>query len=79
MKPFRALYIVVLVASPLVQAQSSFEPPSAESIFERYVAVTGGRAAYDRIQNQVTMMTLSRDGALVSRSTAFRRALANSV
>jgi hypothetical protein len=63
------LGVFFLVAS-LVQAQR-FEP-WGKKILDRYVEVTGGQAAYDRIQNQVSTLTLSRDGEVVSRLKSFQ-------
>ncbi|MBZ5609490.1 MAG: hypothetical protein LAP38_14610 [Acidobacteriia bacterium] len=65
------LALVFLLASA-VHAQNAFEPPSAAGIFNRYVAATGGQAAYDRIQNQITAITLTRDGQAVGHSTYYQ-------
>lgn len=40
-------------------------PPSAEAILDRYVAVTGGEAAYERIGNQITALTVTSGGQVV--------------
>lgn len=62
-----------LAAFALSAASSSGqELPSAEAILDRYVAVTGGQAAYDRVQNQVMKFTISMGGRVVSQATSYR-------
>jgi hypothetical protein len=39
-------------------AQAPAKAPDADKILERYVAATGGRAAYDKLQNSVSKATL---------------------
>lgn len=56
----------------LGQAQETAGPPLAEEILDRYVAVTGGQAAYDRIQNQVTALTVSQNSQVFAHSTVFQ-------
>jgi hypothetical protein len=56
----------------LVHAQQKFESWGVK-ILDRYVKVTGGQAAYDRIQNQITTFTVSLNtGQVVSRGTSFQ-------
>jgi len=64
---------------PLLKAQSQ-DPlqdsddslPSAADIFDHYLNATGGKAAHDRIQNQVTEITRTQDGQFLSHSTLFQ-------
>jgi outer membrane lipoprotein-sorting protein len=59
---------VAALLLPLARAQQPDPLPSAKSVFEHYVAVTGGQAAYDRVQNQITVMTIRRAGEVVART-----------
>ena len=52
-----------------VQEQEVPDAPPADAILDRYVAVTGGQAAYDRIQNQITVFSISQNGQELSRLT----------
>jgi hypothetical protein len=66
------LGIASLLAPALHAQESAGEPPTAASIFDRYVAVTGGQAAYDRIRNQITAITLTRDGQVLEHDTVYQ-------
>jgi hypothetical protein len=66
------LALVALLASALHAQNSPGEPPSAASVFARYVSVTGGQAAYDRIENQVTAVTVTRDGQVLAHATFYQ-------
>jgi hypothetical protein len=46
--------------------------PSAEVILDRSVAVTGGQAGYDRIQNEVRSITAKMSGAPVAQIVMYR-------
>lgn len=48
----------LLVAGALTGAAAEQALPTAEQILDRHVEVTGGRAAYDKIENRVTKATL---------------------
>jgi hypothetical protein len=66
------LALVLLFRAALPAQPSANRPPTAASIFDRYVAVTGGQAAYDRIENQVTAITLSREGQVLEHDTIYQ-------
>lgn len=50
--------LLICVAGPCVLSASEEKLPKAEVILDKYVEVTGGKAAYDRIANRVTKSTL---------------------
>jgi outer membrane lipoprotein-sorting protein len=66
------LVLAVFFAISLVQAEKNFEAWGVKML-DRYVAVTGGQAAYNRIQNQITTFTVTLDGGqVVSHGTSFQ-------
>jgi hypothetical protein len=51
------LIAIMLLAVPAV-VWAEDELPKAETILDKYVEVTGGKAAYDKLQNSITKMTV---------------------
>jgi hypothetical protein len=43
-------------------SQATGRLPSAEAVLDRFVAVSGGQASYDRVQNDVRKMTVQASG-----------------
>ena len=62
----RTFVAIVVSASPWTFAQ---QLPTAEQVLDRYVAVTGGQSAYDRVQNQVLRTSASMSGQILAQST----------
>jgi len=55
--PIVLVALLMCVAGPRVLAASEEKLPEAETILDKYVEVTGGQAAYDRITNRVIKST----------------------
>ena len=64
-----ALALLLAAAAPS-DAQTLKLPP-AESVLDRYVAVTGGQRAYDRVSNLTMESSWSLNGAAVARNTMY--------
>jgi len=50
--------LFVSLGASFPHAQAPAKAPDADKILERYVTATGGRAAYDKLQNSVSKATL---------------------
>ena len=57
---------------PYAYSQAASRRPSAEAILDRQVAVSGGQALYDRIQNEMRTMTAKVSGADVAQIVIYR-------
>ena len=70
------------VLAPIVLLGCSFIPhaysqvatplPSAEAILDRFVTVSGGQSAYDRVENDVRIITATVSGTAVAQIVAYR-------
>jgi len=58
-----------LVPAAICQAGRAL--PSAEQVLDRYVAVSGGQAAYDRVQSEVKRTTVTVSGAKVAETVSY--------
>ena len=65
----RTLLAIAVSVCPRVFAQQPL--PTAEQVLDRYIAVTGGQAVYDRVQNQVLKMSTSLAGRVVAQSADY--------
>ena len=61
------LFIIVISGPGFLQGAGE-TLPKAEKILDRYIEVTGGKAAYDKIQNRVTKATVEMTGAGINLS-----------
>jgi hypothetical protein len=64
------LFGTCLIPSAYSQADSPL--PSAESILDRAVRVTGGQASYDRVQNEIRTITATVSGTAVAQIVIYR-------
>lgn len=68
-----ALILVFLIVPVLAHAQDAL--PDAATVLNRYVEVTGGKAAYDRIHSRIVAATMEMPGQdLVIQTTQYFRA-----
>lgn len=68
MLPLRFVLPAILAARLSAQQPAL---PTAEQVLDRYVAVTGGQAAYDRVMNRVIRGAYKVLGATVARNTEY--------
>jgi hypothetical protein len=61
-----------MCAPPPAYSQTDEQLPSAAALFERYVAATGGQAAYDGVQNEVMKYTVSGGGQVLAQVVSYR-------
>lgn len=66
-----ALGIALLLGSGVGRLCAAAELPKAEAILDRYIEVTGGRAAYEQNHNEVTTGTMEIVGAGIQGKVAF--------
>jgi outer membrane lipoprotein-sorting protein len=70
--------IIFFGSSLIPRAYSQVQPlPSAETILDRFVVVSGGQAAYNRVQNEVTKETLRVSGTTVAETLTYRTKTGN--
>jgi outer membrane lipoprotein-sorting protein len=53
-------------------SQAAGRLPSAEAVLDRFVAVSGGQASYDRVQNDVRKMTVQASGTTAVERVTYR-------
>jgi hypothetical protein len=74
MPHFHARWTILLgiAAIPSAHSQANAPLPTAEAVLDRFVAVSGGQTAYDRVENEIRTMTAKISGSSIAQIVIYR-------